>query len=400
METLDQKEDVLKTIVNRSRVKTDTYDNIDAIHYVSGGFVGDFVREPYTSYRRYSRIDDWSRKRRDRDGLWPPSDTVQLSFDATGLQPVVPWVQYGGEFPAAITPTGQQLPHCTESEVFNFPFVSDEDWQNFAEEAFRAFSTQIPTSVSIANFAWELQELGDLIPKLENSIQSAASGAFLRDQFGWKPFLQDLQTLGGLLNTVNSKIKFLKDTYGKKTRLGLYKPNVVEPLLGFLSPWSFVINTHDSPNRVETWLPRSYRCDLRAGGYLFHLLQDLDSFYGFSRALLVSLGLDNPVRAVWQAIPYSFVADWFTGLSSKLGILSVNPFKGEWSVSDFSSSALAYCEWEVFQTIETTQFISLGRVKARRYERISRLPVRSSYLTLNTLTPQQLLLTSAMLAQH
>jgi len=375
--------------------------NDNRIHYVSTFGTYDFPIAVTQAVYRHKRIDDFKGKYRDKsDGLWPNSDTVQYSFDATALKPVAPWEQHEAGSTQYCTPTGGQRPPCSESVVYNFPFVSDAEWQAFAEDSFRAFSTQIPTEVGVANFTWELRELGSLIPKLENSITQSVSGGYLNFQFGWKPFVGDLQKLGGILSTVSAKIKHLKDTYGKKTRLGNYRANVLEVMTGPLSTYNFSLSAPESSFLSYDWILVGYRCDMRAGGYLFHRLKDLDSFYGYTRALMVALGLDNPIKAVWNAIPYSFVSDWFTGLSRKLGDLNINPFKGQWEVSDFSSSAQAQATWRVVQVSTGNPSIVLGEVRAKRYERISRLPVRSDFITLNALSPQQLLLTNAMLAQQ
>jgi hypothetical protein len=336
-------------------------------------------------------------KRRSKKVIFPPFDTVQRSFDARKLNPLAFWVQYG---PASVDPIrGCEAP-VPYSVVFNFPFVSDDAWRVFAEDAFNSFSTQIPTDISIANFAWELRELGSLIPKISDSLKQTYTDLFLNLSFGWKPFLKDLRTLGGLLNRVNSRIDFLKSTYGKKTRLGMYRANAVQDV-------PFNMYTQDLQDMrfsyvKHRWELVGHRVDLRAGGYLFHQLQDLDSTYSFIRAMLVSLGLDNPLKAFWNAIPYSFVADWFTGLSRELGKLSINPFEGNWSVSEFSSSANAFARWKVTQVIDGGTYPDnlLGYVDARRYERISYLPIPESIINLQVPSPQQLLLLNAMLAQQ
>lgn len=390
----------MNTLTNRSRTTAPAIWNSEAIDYhsVFGNF--HFTRPLYLGTYLFSRIDDVWGKPRDRDGLWPNSDTMQRAFDATSLKPVVPWEQYGAGSTQYCIPTDGALPRCSESIVFNVPFASDDLVYEFAWDSFQKFSTQIPTDVSIANFVWELQEVGQLLPSLEKNVQKTISGAYLSEKFGWEPLLKDLQVLTGILSTVQRKINFLKSTYGKKIRLGNYRGDALTVGTGSLSPHNQLIETWDSPDRREAWVLKRYRCDLRAGGRLYHELEGLNDLYGYCRAMLVALGLDNPLKAVWQAIPYSFVVDWFLGLSRKLGGLSINPFKGQFQVSDFSVSVSTVFEWSVSQVSAPSGSTPLGVVRAKQYERISRLPVQASYLTLNALSPQQLLLASAMLAQH
>jgi len=388
----------LKTYTNRSRVSEDPgFPGMARVHYVHPNITIDLDLPRLRGPAHFKSIDDFQGKLHDANGIWPSSDTVQSSFDCRDLKTLQPWVQdenFSGN--ASVTPISPIEIPIPNSVVFNFPVASDDLWQVFAEDAFTSFSTQIPTEVSIANFTWELRELGDLIPKLTDSLQGTLAGGFLNFSFGWKPFVGDLQKLSGLLTTVSARIQHLKDTYGKKTRLGLVRTNVVET--AFL-PYSDVVPDARFQSVFYHWELVAYRCDFRAGGRLFHRLKDLDSVYGYIRAITVALGLDNPLRAAWQALPFSFVVDWFLGLSRVLGKLSVNPFKGDWSVSNFSSSCYTVATWKVTQVVINPYVeIPLGKVYADRYTRISRLPVPASFLTLGTLSPQQLLLTSAMLA--
>jgi len=365
---------------------------------VEGGTNVSFDVGPVRSPLLFKSIDDFHGKLHNGRGIFPPSDTVQHSFDCNALRPLQPWIQNEGVGNASVTPLRDSYPPIYDSVVFNFPIVSDDSWYDFGADACLSFATQIPTEVSLANFSWELRELGQLLPKLENSIQSTISGGFLNFQFGWKPFLSDLQKLSGILSTVQGKINHLKQTYGKKTKLGMYRGDVLKPTF---SDYTSIVTDARLNSVSYRWQLAEYRADLRAGGYLFHKLKDLDSLYGYIRALFVALGLDNPLRAVWQALPYSFVVDWVFGLSHRLGSLSINPFKGDWQVSDFSSSCFTVAKWKVIQVIANPYVeIPLGSVIAKRYVRISQLPVRSTFLTLNVPSPQQLLLTNAMLAQH
>lgn len=361
-------------------------------------FFNSIFTYPVETHRMtFKSIEDVFNKRKNDRGIFPGSDTVQMSFDARGLTSLAPWLQAEGGGTASITPVSDCFIPVPNEVVFSFPFVSDQIWQIFADEAFNSFSTQIPTDVSVANFTWELRELGQLLPKLGANVQKTLSGQQLQMEFGWKPLLDDLRKLGGLLSRVNSRIDFLKSTYGKRTRLGAYKGNVAEVSLS-----SYTQNIQDMRFSYVThrWELVATRCDLRAGGLLFHTLEDLDTVYSFCRAMTVALGLDNPLKTVWNALPYSFVVDWFLGLSRVLGHLSINPFEGAWQVENFSSSANSFAKWKVSQVVDNVVVANLGYVNARRYERISYLPVSQTILNLQIPSPQQLLLLNAMFAQH
>lgn len=280
------------------------------------------------------------------------------------------------------------------------PLVPDATWLDFAEEAFNDFATQIPEEISIANFGWELQEITSLIPRISRSLTKTIAGGYLNLEFGWRPFLGDLNTLYSLCSTVQAKINHLKSTFGKTTRLGTFKGNVFNPNL------SSYTTTYDHINLVGEIQQRltldGYRADLRAGAYLYHELEDLSELSGYIRAMIVALGLTNPLKVIWNALPYSFVVDWFTGLSQRLAPLSVNPFKGTWIVSRRSTSmkltaSIRVESLNIVPGASWTAFTN-GNIVYQRYQRISQLPVRASFLSgLTSPTPKQQTLLAALL---
>lgn len=355
----------------------------------------------FPSFLRYERISDVAGKRRDRSGRFDSSNVERLVIKAQ-LKDVPSYRQNYGWSTA--DSNVKRFDTWLTPELFDahMPTIPDSLWRSSANEAFNSFATQIPEMISLANFGWELREISSLIPKLEKSISKTAASGYLNYNFGWKPFIGDLNTLFTLCSTLDSKIQYLRDTWGKETRLGMFRPNVNDVNL---SSFDFDYQAFDIVK--FHYRLTDYRCDFRAGGYLFHQLKGLNDLSGYIRALIVSLGLDNPLKVIWNALPYSFVVDWFTGLSARLQTLSINPFKGTWIVNRRSASMKESAVWDV--SVEFTGNVMapllgtdnpLGTVKVERYGRIASLPVSSDFLSellTQTPTPKQQSLLIAML---
>lgn len=265
------------------------------------------------------------------------------------------------------------------------------------EEAFISFSTQFPQKLSFAEFLVGLKDLRDLLPKFEESVGQAISGAYLQKKFGWDNLLSDLRALGSLMSSVQSRLDFLRKSYGKPTRIGFYKADVLHPTLG----------TYIEHVPVRGWGTRikfvGYRCDVRYSATLLQKLEHLNDTYGLFRGFVGALGLDNPLKAVWENLPFSFVVDWFARVSTHLDRLAkVHPGE-QWDVYDITRSRDESALFEVVQFNDNISpnpgnpEIKLGVVKFDRYVRALGLPIGYDVYSLSNLTPEQLTLFLAML---
>lgn len=370
-------------------------------NYSIGGVdqYGRYYGGTFASFRTWEEISDVVGKKRADDGSYGPSNVISTKIKVQ-TKSVPSWIPNPSSNPQDLYTVDRLDVEVWPGRVTSLvPDVPDGLWYDFAEQAFNSFATQIPEDIGLANFVWELRELGSLLPRLSKSVSQTTSGGILNMEFGWKPFLSDLDSLFNIVSNVRSKIEHLKATFGKTTRLGEFQGNVFEPNM---SSYTLLAPHSNVASEVSLLFElKGYRADLRAGAYLYHRLQDLNELSSFIRAMIVALGLSNPLKAVWNALPYSFVIDWFTGLSGRLGVLSVNPFKGPWIVSRQTTSMKITASIDV-----TSKFASpgmgsdalLGNILYQRYVRLAQLPVRSSFLAnLITPTPKQQMLLLALL---
>jgi len=299
------------------------------------------------------------------------------------------------------------------------PDLPQATLRSLALDAYNEFHSQMPTVVSIANFLWELREMKDLIPKITKNLLGSANGAFLGYQFGWKPFLDDLGKLGKLSSAVQKRLKFLKDNYGKRTRIHFYRSldtlNSVYPS-GWNTPWGTALigQMIEIPNTIQGEVfftenmhlygrPTEIRQSFRASGYLYQKLEGLDGALSDLAAFSAALGLNNPAKIIWNAIPYSFVADWFVKISPKLDTWQTQPFDGVWQVTNVSSSVTTVATVDFFAhpwPEYGNPLIHCGRVQAEKYIRYIGLPVAVDAIDLNPLDANRQMLLGSLLFQR
>lgn len=248
----------------------------------------------------------------------------------------------------------------------------------------------------MSEFIQGVFELKALLPQIQDTVFKSVAGGYLNYEFGWKNLVQDLSTLSSLGHTITDRIEYLKRTYGIPQRLGFSRE---------ISLSSKIDGHYDSLLSVN-WGTRLYlrsaNARFRATTWVLNLLDNIDGFVGLMRALLGATGFDNPVKAVWNIIPFSFVVDWFAKISSHLDAMTrIHPAIG-WNVYNTCWSVSMKLEIDVFDTHPVYfsapyQENYCGGLSVTWYERSTDLPVEITPTVLNDLSPQQLSLLIAML---
>jgi hypothetical protein len=280
--------------------------------------------------------------------------------------------------------------------LFN-PFPPAEALQEPGKIAFEQFTNQVPMQVSLANFLYELRDIKGLIPKIQGSLTKSANGAFLGYEFGIKPFLKDLKKIRGSLDAVLRRMRFLSNSFGKPTRIHYIKLGAYDhPLVG-------VRNDPDPSSVLQDlqWVLTSHKADFRASATLYHRLKDLDGALSFLSAFSAAFGFNRPASIVWEAIPYSFVVDWFLDLQSRLDSMASQPFEGVWELSDvvYSINSFSLIDgWIWPRRNFGNSWNHVYRIRRKAYRREVGLPVPRA--SLGTLTDMQQVLLGSLLYQR
>lgn len=230
-------------------------------------------------------------------------------------------------------------------------------YANLCVSAFNKQITQVPAKTSIINFGIELLELRPIFKKLgeipnhirQGSLSKAVSGkrisrltpariaksgakGFLAAEFQWLPFISDIAAFTGTIDAVTKRLNYLRKTKGKEATVRFSSEDCYSRPLGDI----LVIN--DGRNSTETIRLDRYQCDFVSTWKLFQDLEGLDDAWAELRATFAYLGVNNPAKIIWNAIPFSFLVDWVTPVSKWLERAAVQPFYGEWNVYDVTSS--------------------------------------------------------------
>jgi hypothetical protein len=305
-----------------------------------------------------------------------------------------------------ITPLNAPLsfPLADNANFTSFPFVpivTDATLSGWSVDAFNAFHDQVPTEISLPNFLYELREMKSMIPSIDrSSLTKTASNNFLALEFGIKPFISDIKAILTLSEKVDKRLSFLLASNAKSRGLSFKRTQL------YPEPYSFERSTTAAGTTTNgfmvTFQRQSARVDFTVTGKLYQDLQDLAGHLGKLRALTAASGFNKPARVVWNAIPYSFVVDWFFHVGKLLDSLSIQPFGGEYTVSNMGYSLKAeatYLCWQDFAKAYPANKQLLGTISYKGYERHFGLPVSSLFATDASLTPKQLALSLAMLEQ-
>jgi hypothetical protein len=156
-------------------------------------------------------------------------------------------------------------------------------------------------------------EKGSLFTPSKLSDLRSAAEAHLEFKFAWKPTFGDLSDLVLALTGLRDKIRAFNDSIGK----------IVQSSASLENSSSTVSGTHTSGGFAGTV---SYKATVTRNcrGFIAYapqppaVLNDADLLL---RGIIDSLGFELNPRIVWDALPFTFVIDWFFDVGGWLSIL-------------------------------------------------------------------------------
>lgn len=167
------------------------------------------------------------------------------------------------------------------------------------------------TVLSLPNFLLELDDVGKLFKlwKKKVGIAKNAAGAHLNYSFGWKPLFSDIREMCGLIHGVIDKIEEFEKAANQTLKVHRTISNTMLAKEGSLTyagihtlKWSGYVNRIKSAGLCYRPQPFQVTRD-----YKFML-----------RAYLDALGFELNPRIIWDALPFTFVLDWFFDIGSWL----------------------------------------------------------------------------------
>jgi hypothetical protein len=167
-------------------------------------------------------------------------------------------------------------------------------------------------TVSIPNFLADIDDIKRLYKLWKRNVGIAknVAGLHLNYKFGWKPTVGDLRDLIEGITKLQKKLKAFEDSIGK----------VLKDSTNLESSSNTVQGVWDDPGLPGsvTYSATVQRTCTGAIAYAPQPLAVMGPMDKVLRGLLDSLGFELNPRIIWDAIPFTFVLDWFFGVGSWL----------------------------------------------------------------------------------
>lgn len=297
----------------------------------------------------------------------------------------------------------------------NIPWLDDAQIDELALQSEQALSNVVDTQASLANFLIELAEtcMGNVrgIRRFQSIYERAlaaykkayknllrqghkeASARWLAWNFAIKPALKDLKAIMCSIDTAYRKMAWLKAHNHKVVSLHYVRDGIEKLINWDQSEWHegvhFVsVNTPDFPSPlISTNGAYVHRCrytDLkvfyRATSLIKLDIPDkyLEGMYGMSTLWAALMGLHNPIGIIWEAIPFSWLIDYFLSYRARLfeTVYDYNPYNAGVTVLGYCHSfhIEAVGDVDVYNTTHHYTHDSLGRYTYDLYIRVAGLP--------------------------
>lgn len=168
--------------------------------------------------------------------------------------------------------------------------------------------------VDLPLFVYELRELPNLLMKRGDSLSKDAANGRLSLEYGWKPFVRDLKSFLDVTKQIQNRIS----EFEQLSRGGLKrKRKLWEGQNSFPITWSSM-NAHP----LNWWCGATQTVKSEIWGSVRWVasgqLPPSYSNEAYVLALKAVLGLHLSPSLAWNALPFSWMADWYGNIGSYL----------------------------------------------------------------------------------
>jgi len=207
--------------------------------------------------------------------------------------------------------------------------VSPLDHRALADEAMRAMKPDL-TGVDIPVFLVELRDLRRMFQfwRADSSINRNLSGLHLNWNFGWKPFIGDLQKLWNTLNSVQQAVEDWNNRTGKPLVRHYSFPIERQSFGG-------TFNYGGNSTRPCTWTATWSRAVTAHAKYLPLPFRVAPGLGRDIRGFMQGLGVGLRPSVAWELLPFSFVVDWFFNVGRWIQILDLDTLELPFQLMDF-----------------------------------------------------------------
>lgn len=211
--------------------------------------------------------------------------------------------------------------------------------------------------------------------------------------FGVKPLIADIEATARIMTSFEEKVRWLRKNSGKPVRVSFkkdlsrdYAPSSTYGDYGY----------EYGGTRIDR-----YKCFYHAWAVLTYDVSRLSDFELSQAVLRRQLGVDSLLAVAWEAVPYSFIVDWFVrigDLLAKIGNLEL-----PYSIQDMGYSVTieeSRTTWYAYKWPRSVTHTVPGCLYRRRFYRDCGLPASLSVSSASPLGLQQLALAASLFVQR
>lgn len=164
-----------------------------------------------------------------------------------------------------------------------------------------------------------------------SDLYSRIGSEYLNVEFGWKPFIRDLRNIYHVMKTLDKQLAQLKrdnnrsirrrgvvedstETFSNSTVTTAPNTNVAGAPPNWFRQPARTTTTITTTTTLKSWF---------AAAYLYHIA-DTQSWAWDKRAKAVLFGALPTPGAVWNALPWSWMHDWFFNVGDIMSNMSTN----------------------------------------------------------------------------
>jgi len=272
-------------------------------------------------------------------------------------------------------------------------------WERIYEKAYSRFQkvVSINREISILNFLHELKDLKRMFhiwSRQLTTLLNIANG-HLNLKYGWKPFIQDVVSIWEALHKSQKKLKKLLENEGKirhfRTKLNTFGELFdVQPCDH--GPYGGDVFIRCVDNVEDGFVPilatsavKDPRVVVTGTIKYSYGLPRISVAQAKLRAILEAFGLAIDPQIIWDAIPFSFVVDWFWRVGDWLhDVLSIATYPVELRIHE---ACFVYSPFQVttctavyplgdITAVPSQQFFCSVVYKGKRFHRHRHLPSR------------------------
>lgn len=220
------------------------------------------------------------------------------------------------------------------------------------------------------------------------SRRNALSNEYLNYEYGWRLVVQDLRTLYVLQKSLYQRLMEIVSHNGRNIRRRVNYPTVTTNAEVFETdvPYNYW-DVGGAPNG-HIWRPSRTTLRYEAttttrtwGSFGYHYwIPDVSSPVWQSKALSVLFGVAPTPQLLWDILPWSWLADWFTNIGDVVSNVSVNAVDNlvvryaylmrntvltQSCIADCSHDGSDAAGWQFWPTLQPHRFQSLYREETK-----------------------------------